>query len=128
MKTLVRSGPEILKLFSYSTQLSMKFQLLIKTKMLKNKDFSCFQTVQCCIYPGVIKFRITQDFLIELSCILHIRSNLLLLLFVIRTYHDLFIRYLLYDKLKQNAFYGCFVLLNILLVISEHFWPSSRLN
>ena len=28
---------------------------------------------------GVIKFRINQDFLIEHSCILHIRSNLLLL-------------------------------------------------
>ena len=29
------SGPKVLK--SYSTQLSMKFQLLIKSKMLKNK-------------------------------------------------------------------------------------------
>ena len=28
---------------------------------------------------GVIKFRINQDFLIEHSCSLHIRSNLLLL-------------------------------------------------
>ena len=36
--------------FLNTTQLSMKFQLLIKTKMLKNKDFCCFQTVQCCIY------------------------------------------------------------------------------
>ena len=27
---------------------------------------------------GVIKFRNNQDFLIELSCILHIRSNLLM--------------------------------------------------
>ena len=25
--------------------MSMKFQLLIKTKMLKNKDFSCFKTL-----------------------------------------------------------------------------------
>ena len=24
--------------------------LAIKTKMLKNKDFSCFQTLRCCIY------------------------------------------------------------------------------
>ena len=31
-----RSGPEVIKLFSCSTQLRMKFQLLIKTKMLKN--------------------------------------------------------------------------------------------
>ena len=49
---------------------------------------------------GVIKFRINQDFLIEHSCTLHIRSNLLLLYFVIRTYHDLLIRYLLLDKHK----------------------------
>ena len=28
----------------------MEFQLLIKTKMLKNKDFSCFQAVQWYIY------------------------------------------------------------------------------
>ena len=32
--------------FSCSTQLSMKFQMLIKSKMLKNKDFSCFR----CLY------------------------------------------------------------------------------
>ena len=31
-----KPGPEVIKLFSCSTQLSMKFQLLIKTKMLKN--------------------------------------------------------------------------------------------
>ena len=36
------SRPEVMKLFSCSTQLSTKFQLLIKTKMLKNKDFSGF--------------------------------------------------------------------------------------
>ena len=30
--------PEVLKLSSCSTQLSMKFQLLMKTKILKNKD------------------------------------------------------------------------------------------
>ena len=35
-------GPEVIKK-SCSTELSIKFQL-IKTKMLKNKDFSCFQT------------------------------------------------------------------------------------
>ena len=32
-------GPEVIKLFSCSTQLSMKFQLLIKARMLKNNDF-----------------------------------------------------------------------------------------
>ena len=36
------SGPHVIKLYSCSTQLKMKFQLLIKTKMLKNKDISCF--------------------------------------------------------------------------------------
>ena len=30
-------------MFSCSTQLSMKCQLLIKSKMLKNKDFSCLK-------------------------------------------------------------------------------------
>ena len=29
----IRSGPEVIKLFSYSTQLSMKFLLLINVKM-----------------------------------------------------------------------------------------------
>ena len=44
------SGTEVIKLFSCSTQLSMKLQLLTKDKMLKNKDFSCFKTLKCCIY------------------------------------------------------------------------------
>ena len=44
------SGPEVIKLFSCSTQLSMKFQQVMKTEMLKNKDFSCFETPRCCIY------------------------------------------------------------------------------
>ena len=38
------------KLFSCSTQLSMKFWLLLKSKMLNNKDFSCLQILKCCIY------------------------------------------------------------------------------
>ena len=44
------AGSEVIKLFSCSTQLSMKFQLLIKTKMLKNKYFSCFQNLRCFTY------------------------------------------------------------------------------
>ena len=32
-------GLKVIKLFLCSTQLSMEFELLIKTKMLKNKDF-----------------------------------------------------------------------------------------
>ena len=39
-----------IKLFSFSTQLTIKFQLLIKTKILKDKECSCFQTLRCCFY------------------------------------------------------------------------------
>ena len=45
-------GPEIMKLFSCSTQLSINFQLLIKAKMLKYIDFSCYQPLSWCIYPA----------------------------------------------------------------------------
>ena len=38
-------GPAVIKLLPCSTQL--KFSLLIKAKMLKNKEFSCFQTFRC---------------------------------------------------------------------------------
>ena len=41
------------KTFSCSSQPSMKFQLVIKTKILKNKtDYSCSTTFRCCIYPA----------------------------------------------------------------------------
>ena len=40
----------MLFLFSYTAQTSLKIQMPIKTKMLKNIDFSCFQTLRCCIY------------------------------------------------------------------------------
>ena len=36
------SWPKAIKLFSCSTQLSIELQMLIKTKMLKNKDFLAF--------------------------------------------------------------------------------------
>ena len=42
--------------FSYSTQLSMKFILLINVKILikcmlmKNKYYCCFKTFRCCIF------------------------------------------------------------------------------
>ena len=36
--------------FSCSTQLGMKFQLLIKTKIGTNKEVSCFKSLRCCIY------------------------------------------------------------------------------
>ena len=40
-------GPEVIKLFSCSTQLSMKFQLLIKTKVLTNEEVPCFKSLRC---------------------------------------------------------------------------------
>ena len=40
-------GLEVIKLFPCSTQLSMKFQLLIKTKTLTNKEVSCFKSLRC---------------------------------------------------------------------------------
>ena len=44
------SGPEVIKLFSCSTQLSTKFQLLIETKLPTNKEVYCFKSLRCCIY------------------------------------------------------------------------------
>ena len=35
------SGPEVIKLFSYSTQLSTKLIMLIKTKITTNEEVSC---------------------------------------------------------------------------------------
>ena len=37
-----RPGPEVIKLFSYSTHVSMKFQLLIKLKYRQIKKFLAF--------------------------------------------------------------------------------------
>ena len=45
-------GPEIMKLFTCSTQLSIKFQRLIKAKMMKHIDFSFYQPLNWCIYPA----------------------------------------------------------------------------
>ena len=38
------------KLFSCSTQLSMEFRLLIKTKMLIIKEDSCYKSLSCCFH------------------------------------------------------------------------------
>ena len=38
------------KTFFCSTQLSTKFQLLIKTKIPTNEEVSCFKSLTCCIY------------------------------------------------------------------------------
>ena len=47
---LEQTGSEVIKLFSCSTQLSMKFQLLIKTEIPTNENVSCFKSLRCCIY------------------------------------------------------------------------------
>ena len=44
------SGPEVMNTFSWSTQLSMKIQLLIKTKIPTNEEAFCFKSLRCCIY------------------------------------------------------------------------------
>ena len=44
------SGPEVIKLLSFSTQLSMQFQLLIQTKIQTNEEVSSFKSLRCCIY------------------------------------------------------------------------------
>ena len=45
-----RSGLKVIKLFSCSTQLSAKFQLLIKNTMQTNKEVACFKSLRCSIY------------------------------------------------------------------------------
>ena len=44
------TGPGGYKTFSCSTQLSTKFQLLIKAKIPTNEEVSCFKSLRCCIY------------------------------------------------------------------------------
>ena len=55
------SRPKVIKLFSWSTQLSMNFQLLLKTKILPNKEDSCFKSLRCCIYREVSDFSKTKS-------------------------------------------------------------------
>ena len=43
MKAICSAGPEVIKLLSCSTQLSMKFQMFIKSQMLKIKTFLAFR-------------------------------------------------------------------------------------
>ena len=49
---LMSPGPDVIKLFSCSTQLSMKSTLLIKIKILKDNDIPCLKKLRCCIYPA----------------------------------------------------------------------------
>ena len=52
MRCFWKVWPEVLKLFPCSTQLSTKFQLLIKTKLPTNEEVYCFKSLRCCIYPA----------------------------------------------------------------------------
>ena len=47
----MKSGPKVIKLFSYSTQLSMKFKLLINTKIGKINGNFRFKSPKPVIYP-----------------------------------------------------------------------------
>ena len=56
------------KFCSCSTQLSMKFQLLIKTKIQTNEEVSCSKTLRCCIYQAkTIKMPIIVGILIVMN-------------------------------------------------------------
>ena len=79
-----KPDPEVIKLFSCSTQLSMKFQLLIKTKTPTNKEVSCFKSLRCCIYHAdkclnannwhCWHFNIISRINLVLSCVEHEKS------------------------------------------------------
>ena len=43
LKQQLTAGPEVIKLFSCSTKLSIEFQMLITTKLLKEKTFLAFK-------------------------------------------------------------------------------------
>ena len=49
----IRSGPEVIKLFSCSTQLSKKFQLLIHVEIVKISRKFRFRTQKLVIYPAL---------------------------------------------------------------------------
>ena len=55
------TAPEIIKLFPCSIQLSMEFQLLIKTKMLKNIGISCFYALRWCIFILLINVKMPTN-------------------------------------------------------------------
>ena len=65
------TGPEVIKLFSFSTQLSTKFQLLIKTKILTNEEVSCFKSLIMLInvkmptIVGILTFMSRINFLLS---------------------------------------------------------------
>ena len=53
-RPLVGPGPEVIKLCSCSTQLSTKFQLLIKTIIPTNEGDSSFKSLRCLSLSDVV--------------------------------------------------------------------------
>ena len=51
-KMVPQPGPEVIKLFSISAQLSMKFQLLINVEIIKISGKFRFKTQKLVIYPA----------------------------------------------------------------------------
>ena len=49
-REIYKTGPEVIKLFLCSTEMSTKFQFLIKTKIPTNAEVSFFKSLRCCIY------------------------------------------------------------------------------
>ena len=45
-----KTGPKVIKLFSCLTELSTKFQMLIKIKIPKSEEVSSFKSLRCGIY------------------------------------------------------------------------------
>ena len=45
---VIQSGPKVIKLFH--AELSVKFQLLIKSKIMKNEEVSCFKSLRHCVH------------------------------------------------------------------------------
>ena len=52
MEAKNRHGPEVIKLFSSSAQLRMKFQLLISAEIVKISGKFRFKTKKLVIYPA----------------------------------------------------------------------------
>ena len=48
----IKHGPEVIKLFSCSTQLRLKFILLINVKIVKIRGILWFKTPKLVIYPA----------------------------------------------------------------------------
>ena len=73
----VRSGPEVIKLCSCSTQLSTKkFQPYKNTKIPTNKEVSCFKSPRCCIYhANNVKMPTVVDILTFMSRIHFVLSG-----------------------------------------------------